>query len=241
MLTESVVNGFVLAQARDRRRHRAIGVYDGYRLGRIAQAFCDAVARIRHRTVAVELIAKKICNEQNARPELAENEPARGLIALDHGAFAPDRAEQAFVHNKLCRYPRHEVCARAVCAHASAGVLQGALNDARRGSFAVCPRNGDYIDIFCCVPEDIGAYLQCQRSGERGCAEIKQPQQAVRGLTDHARKKYHEIFQLFDSHRLCKISGLINIAAAQQRNIVRKKLKRHNAQRRLKYRVCLGN
>ena len=176
VLGKAVINDPVFAQARDARGHGAVGIYGGNRLGRCAQPLGDAVARSRYRAVAVELIAKKVRHEQHARLHFAENEPARGFVALDNGAFAFNAAEKPEVQNKRCRDAGHEVCTRAVGAHAPAFILQCPLNYARGCSFAVCSGNGDYIDIFCGIPEHLGAYLQCQRSGERGRTVIKQAQ-----------------------------------------------------------------
>ena len=129
---------------RQRRCQRAVGVEterDGLRQGRQRRA--DIRKRMRHLTVAVELIAEEVQDNHDLGLELGEDLYGRSFVTLDDGIFLFAFAEKRGVHHEFRCNAGQKIRAGAVGKIVFSLSGKALLNHAGGGSLAVGAGDGD--------------------------------------------------------------------------------------------------
>ncbi len=128
---------------------------------------------MRHFTVTVKLIAEKIGDDDDLRPELIEDLARRGLVALDDGILLAAFAGQGAVDDKLRGYAGNEVSPRTVGKITFALLKKGLLDHAGAGGLTVCAGDGDGPDVLCQKAQQLRIYFERDAAGHRRAAAVQ--------------------------------------------------------------------
>ena len=182
-------NGLVLEIVGQRGGQRAVGVEAEPRFRRALDARAHVGERVRDLTVAVELVAEEIRDDDDLRPQLREDRHRGGLVALDDGVLLPAAAGERGIHHELRGDARQEVRARAVGEVRFALIGKGLLDHAGAGGLAVGAGDGDGFDVLRQNAEQPRTDAQRPAPGHGGAAPVQQARHKAQQLAQDDREK----------------------------------------------------
>ena len=127
--------GIIRVQAKNSLRH-------------LPDSFSDRLQRMHNFAVAVQLVAKKIGDNNHSGAEQRNHLVQSPFVAFNHCIVLHRAAPPVRASRKLRSHTGEEICAGAVRCHLQTGMSQCALQHGRGSGLAIGPRHHDADNIL---------------------------------------------------------------------------------------------